>query len=718
MGRPPHVLIAFLALAAVTVAAPADAVGATRRVDAGPGVAARAAASTPQQGRTGLQTQTGLTMEITRVSPVGLESGRPLRMSGTVTNLSAHAWTDAKVYLSIGFDPAITKSALEAFAADDDGFGTTVNGLGLFDEIGRLRPGSRTDWHLEVPFDQLPISGGAGVYQIGATLLAGTAQGRDALADARIATTIPFLPSGTKAPRRTPVLTLLPLTAPVLRHPDGSFVDDRLGDLFSPGGRLRDVLDFASQAPAGTIEVVVDPALRQAAKDMSTGYEVRSLAQEAQGDAGRPGSGQQDAAAWLEELVNLRSVQHVTSLPWGNPATSSLAAAHMRGVVSAAVKASQRYSATGSFNSTIVDWQSNGSASRRGLAVARLAGTSVHVVSQDSLPDLPLNRPSGYPPAVVAVRTRPGPVTTVVARSDVGGQPFVASLSALQFRQSLLAEATVRSLSGDHRPSVFAAPFDWDPGALASQSDLAAGYGYATVGVVSLSDLIQRAARPYSGRLRLRHGQPSLSAPTFAAIRRLRHNGRVYEDLLNNETAVTTVFDRQLAGAGSAAWSSQTVGSTAVTRELARQISARVALVTVTGPAFVTMSSDSGRFPLTVSNGLDVPVTVKVAVDPLNRALKITPLQTLHLAPGQLLDVNVQSTADGTGLTQVRARLSTLSNRSFGKPFTFNVRVTQIGVAIWIAIGIGVGVLFISAGRRLYARARGRGFKTRGESSA
>ena len=192
MGRPPHVLIAFLALAAMTVAAPADAAAAARQT----------AVSSPQLSHTGLQTQTGLTMEITRVSPAGLKSGRPLRMSGTVTNLSAHAWTDAKVYLSMGFDPAITKSALDAFADDDDSFGTTVNGLGLFDEIGRLRPGSRTDWHLDVPFAQLPISGGAGVYQIGATLLAGTAQGRDTVADARIATTDP-LPAQRYEGRRT-----------------------------------------------------------------------------------------------------------------------------------------------------------------------------------------------------------------------------------------------------------------------------------------------------------------------------------------------------------------------------------------------------------------------------------------------------------------------------------------------------------------------------------
>jgi hypothetical protein len=192
----------------------------------------------------------------------------------------------------------------------------------------------------------------------------------------------------------------------------------------------------------------------------------------------------------------------------------------------------------------------------------------------------------------------------------------------------------------------------------------------------------------------------------------------VYGALLAGHDVVSTSFDQQLASAGSAAWSTASIRGTAVTRELAHEISDKVAKVTVTGPAFVAMSSNSGRFPLTVSNGLDVPVTVKVVLIPLNHALNIAPLQPLHLAPGQLLDVDVTGRADGTGLTQVRARLATLSGRPFGRPVYFNIRATQIGVAIWVAMGAGLATLFISAGRRIYVRARGRGFKTRGRSSA
>ena len=331
--------------------------------------------------------------------------------------------------------------------------------------------------------------------------------------------------------------------------------------------------------------MVVDPALRQAAKDMSTGYEVRSLAQEARGVAGRPGSGQQDAAAWLEELSSLRSVQHVTSLPWGNPATSSLAAAHMRGVGQRGRQRrasstrrparSTRQSSTGSPTAPL-----RGGAGRR---PARRCERARRVAGQP--PGPPLNKPSGYPPAVVGC-------ADPAKAGDHGGRskrhrrpPFVASLSALQFRQSLLAEATIRALSGDHRALRVRARRSTGTRATSRRrptSPPASGTQRSARRAPGRPDPAN--PRPYSGRLRLRHGQPQLAAPIFATIRRLRHNGRVYNDLLDDPSAVTTVFDRQFAGAGSAAWSTQIVRGTAVIRELARQISTRVAQVTVTAP--------------------------------------------------------------------------------------------------------------------------------------
>lgn len=668
-------------------------------------------------GLTDLETETGLSMVITSMSSRGLAPQRPLRLAGTVTNTGDHPWTDAKVYLSIASEPAISKAGLDAFAADEDGFGTTINDLGLFDQIGRLDPGSRTSWHLAVPFQRLPL-GSAGVYQVGATLLASNAEGRDQVADARIGTTIPYLTADLARPRPTAVVTLIPLTAPVVRRADGTFVDDSLATLVSSGGRLRNVVDLAARAPPKSLELVVDPALRQAVQDMAKGYAVQSLDEQTQGIDARAGTGQLDAAAWLDDLEKLRQSQRIALLPWGNPASSSLADAELPGVVDAAVVSSQRYASEQFFNQSVVDWQNNGATTRRGLAVSRRAGAAVHVVSEDSLPALSNGQPGTYPPAQVTVNTQPGPLTAVVARSDIGGEPFTSSLTAVEFRQAIMAEATVRSLGEENlSTSVIAAPFNWDPG-MSSLVDLAAGYHYPTVAAESLSVLAQRLPRLYQGSVQLSSRQPALSTAVLDAIKGLRDTGRVYTDLLTEHRKVAMSFDQQLAESGSSVWRWQPKRGAALTHQLSRRMAGQVSQVSLTGPAFVAMSSSSGPFPLTVSNGLDVAVTVNVSVDPLNKALQITPIETLHLGPGQSRDIQVQSKADGSGLTQVRARLSTASGRPFGRPLDFNIRATQIGLAIWVAMGVGLVALFLSAARRIYKRARGEGFQTRAKSTA
>jgi hypothetical protein len=661
-------------------------------------------------------TSPDLEMAFTSVSPAGLDATKELRLSGTVTNLGSQPWWNAKVYLSVESAPARDKEALEYFAEDPDGFGQTVNDLDLFDEIGRLRPGSITMWNLSIPFGRLPIDGSAGVYKVGATLLGTNADGRDSYADSRVSTTVPYLPDVDERPNVTEVVTLVPIVAPVVRDDEGVFVDDKLAELLSYGQRLRNLLDFAEQAPAGSLELVLDPALRNAVRTMSKGYSVRSLTQASDGEAPRAGVGQHDAAAWLGDLTALKRRHRVSLLPWGNPATTSLARAGMPGIVRAAVDSSLEL-ADDSSGQRVVDWQLAGATSRRGLKASDDAGATVHITSERSLPSLAADD-EAFPPSLVTISTGSGRLPVVVTRSDVGGRDFTRTMSALDFRQSVLAEATVRALSEDNPTSVIAAPFNWDPGTLATGGDIQAGYDFPTVSVQELSALTARPGEEYTGKLRLLRTTPQLSGDILDAIRTLHGHGNVYTELLVEESEVGTAFTQWLAQAGSAAWSSQPARGAALIRQRARDMAEDLAKVTVSGPAFVAMSSNTGRFPLTIFNGLDSPVTVKISVNPLNKALQISSLPELRLEAGESRDLEVESRADRSGLTQVRARLSTVNDRSFGRPFSFNIRTTQIGVAIWVAMGIGMAALLLSAGRRLYVRARGRGFKTRGETTA
>lgn len=658
-------------------------------------------------GKTDLERQTGLSVSIDDVRPAALTPGEVLTVTGSVSNSGSTVWRDAQVYLEVGAYPATTRTSLRNFADSGIVFGTRIVEIGLFDEIGPVRPGGTKTYTLQLPIARLPISGAPGAYHVGVSVLAQNEDGRDVDADARTDTFMALLPRDTSSIVPTKVVTLIPLTAPVLRLSNGNFLDDSLVEDLSAGGRLRNVLSFAAEAPRQSLQIVIDPALRDAVQDMAAGYVVQTTAEAARGDRGRPGGGQREAADWLAELDTAARRQQLSLMAWGSPDASGLAAHQLPGIVEAAVMASSNYAARNSLNEALVGWQTNGASSRRGLSISRRSGTSLQVVAEQSLPRLTPN--DSYPPAVVSLPTELGPLTALVVREDVAGEPMTADTTAIQFRQDLLAEATVRSLSDEPEShfAVFAVPFRWDPGLAATNVDLSKAYTYPAVKPRTGDTLDRGDPATYAGPVEATRHLPSISSDVLSAIASLRDNGRVLTGMLSDREQATVDLNEKLGVAGSSAWRWQPRAGASMIREHASQLGKQISKVTVTGPTFVALSSDTGRFPLTVTNGLDEAITVRLDVKPQNPALKIDPIDAVELAAGQRRDVQVTSRTKGSGLTQVQVRLSTPDDRLFGVPWNFSVRATQFGLIIWIAMGAGAAVLFGAALLRIYSRIKG-----------
>jgi hypothetical protein len=673
-----------------------------------------------------LSDRTGLSVTIDSIEPAVLTPGTPLRLSGLVRNDSDHLWSDAQVYLEISEQPATTKGELDQFAlTGDQNFGTRVagfdkNGRPTFAQIGAVRAGEARPYQLDIPYALLPSAVGApGVYHVAVAVLATPVNGiRDLDADARTDAIVPLESPSHPAPHQTAVTTLIPLTAPVPRHSDGVFVGDGLAAEISSGGRLRNLMDFLLEAPPNSVDVVVDPALVTALQKMSDGYQYidRSADPETQPQSG---AGQQAAAAWLDDFDTVSVNQHIDLMPWANPDTSGLAAARLRGVVDAAVRASLQFAGDRGLTAPVVDWQNNGGTTRRGLAAANRAGARIHVVSQDALPQLlPLD---DYPPALATVDTHSVPLTTTVSRSDVAGVPITRTTTALDFRQQMLSEALVRAMGSTAAPtSVIATPFRWNPGVIPTDLNLAGAYGAGFVEPTALSALTigGPGTTPYVGPVQIPPPHPDIAIGLESAIKRLRGAGRVYTSLLTQGDAAATAFDQQLAEAGSSAWLWQPKRGAAIARQAARAMAAQIRKVTVTGPEFVALSSEKGQFPLTVSNGLDVSVTVNVSVVPRISALRIDPIEPIVLDPGQRRVIEVQTRSTGSGVTSVTARLATTDAHEFGTAWVFDIRATRIGVAIWILLGVLMAALFGGAAIRIIRRVRSGGFQPRGQQPA
>jgi hypothetical protein len=668
-----------------------------------------------------LSDQTGLSVSIDSIQPTVLTPGQPLRVSGLVRNDSDRGWFNAKVYLEMSGVPARTKGVLDDFATTGDlKFGERVVDAGHFAEIGAVRAGEARPYHLSVPYALLPANGGGpGVYHVAIAVLATQSGLRDEDADARTDALVPLENPGSPPAQQATVTTLIPITTPVPLQSDGVFAGDRLAEEVSSGGRLRNLLDLVLDAPPKSLDVVVDPALLAALQNMSDGYQYIDLGDGPDAPA-QEGAGQQAATEWLDDFDAAAAAQYADYLPWANPNTSGLASAGMRGVAEAAVQASSQFLTDHGSTAPLVDWQNNGGTTRRGLSVAKRAGINIHVVSQNTLTNLePQLDDNGYPPPLATVNTSTVPLTTTVTRSDLAGAPFGRTTTALEFRQALLSEALVRAMSSTDQPtSVIAAPFHWNPGVVPTDLDLTGAYDADFVNPASLSSLnINGPDTPaaYVGPVQVTEPRPQMSTGLISAIRRLRDSGRVYTALLTDARAAVSRFTQQLAEAGSSAWLWQPKRGEAITRRAARAMSTQIRKVTVTGPEFVALSSEAGRFPLTVSNGLDVSVTVKVSVVPRNPALRIEPIEPVVLDPGQNRVIEVQSKASGSGVTSVRARLSTTANREFGSSWVFDVRATRIGVAIWVLLGVLMAALFGGAAVRIVRRVRSGGFQPRGQ---
>ncbi len=627
-----------------------------------------------------------------------------------MTNPGSTTWRGAQAYLQISTEPAKSLANLQAFARvpDNLALGNLVDTIGLFDVIGDIPAGQEAPFRLEVPYDDLGISGDVGVYRVAVKVVAGSDEGRD-VDDASYASTLmPLLPTGPSESDAEQTVTLLPLSAPVKRLAGGAFADDSLGALISPTGRLSNIIDWVRLAPPGTIQLVVDPALLNAITDMSDGYDVEP------GDPTKsnlPGTGETDAQIWLQKFRDARLVQHVMYMPWGVPAVNSLLDNHVPGPVISSLAASEAFRDHHAPRGYVAGWLLNGSSGIRAVTVLKHLGVDLQIVSQNSLPGLTSYTSTGrYVPSQVSVSARGRHIPFLVAGTQLAGVTTTSSTSALQFRQRLIADATVRSMEGRTDViTVAALPFNWNPGQVSYFQGLAPAFELHVVVAQSAIGALDRPATPYSGSVR-----PSatafraLSASVIDQIRKLHVNGGNLAAILNTP-ATMDAFQRSFAMSGSSEWRAfPLVGIRLITAEVN---DARVALakVSITGPPFVAMSSNSGRFPLTVTNGLGQPITVTIAVTPADPALSVAPIDPFQVGAGQRRDVQVVTTAAGSGVTSVRARLATPAGVGFGRPWRFDVRSTQIGLVIWIVMGVGGAILFGAAGYRIVNRMRGNG---------
>jgi Family of unknown function (DUF6049) len=676
--------------------------------------------------------ETGIAVDLEQIAPAYLQPGDELTVSGTVTNLDRERWRDVQVYLMRPVTAATTPDEVETLADTpvEVADGERILREGFYLELGGLDPGASEQFELSIPFRLLNLSPEAyGVYTLAVQVLATDAlDNRDSVAEGRARSLIPLMPDDSP---RVGVSTIWPFRDDLVREPDGQYADrDELIEDISSGGRLRTLLDLArtSRSSSTPISLLLDPALLDALRSIVAGdpgrprepatpSESPSATDEATFDALQPVTPEQRAANdFLDDLAALIGLNSVWIEGYGGPDLTALSdydSKRLHRTISRANRAA--LSEVGISSDRSRAYLPTGVLDVEALEALGPKTTTLVTSAQ-------VRRWAPEDGPIATVRSDGSRARVVVANDAVldGGLEPGPTDTALHVRQRLLAESAVLSLQAEaegrrRAPAmVMLADDGWDPGANARASDFFDAFDVPWVYATDLS--AERTDGPHRGARHLRprndaEGREDPPIPTSLArsADRIRGRGVITYAITRKDRQLLSYYDEAAALTVSEQWRADPDLSQEMADETIGQLDGQLAGVTLEAPEFVTLSSSSGQFPLTISNDLAWPITVGVRLEAEDGGLVVEQDEPVDVDPHQSTTVNVRVDAEDVAVSEVTARLTTPKGRPFGEPVTFRVRSSVVGMVIWIALGAAGAIVVFAVGRRVRRSAKSRG---------
>lgn len=440
-----------------------------------------------------------------------------------------------------------------------------------------------------------------------------------------------LLTLATTQPLSVSVVSLL--SAPPTQLAGGDFIDDSLsGEL---GGRLSQLLGVAERT-GGTI--LVDPALVAEAEALSGPHTV----------GGRESSGDPVARNWVDRVRSLAAAGRALRLPFGDPA---LARADAEGTLDAVLARSAAAPLPAFLDAAPSAADVGDQATDRLLAGLSTAG--IGTVFADNV--------NGTGGALVQVSPMdspgmgPGDATNDV---QIAGRRLAEEFLSPTPRTYLIRDAAdIRTL-----------------GVLG---------GHHTVVPVRHSTLPTDLLPP---------------GPPPAAWQRLteRITGLSGEaDFLFELTGIDSRTNIEIMA--TKAWSASfTTQKQALDYVQAHPIAdLDPGRVSVTAAKQFVMGSRTNEFPVTITNDLTVPVTVRLTFDSeAPQRLHIPDTEPITVQPGESQTLNVSPEATSNGIVTVHGRLETTAGTPFGDEVTIEITATELGSVAWIVIIVsGVVVL-------------------------
>lgn len=658
-----------------------------------------------------------LGVSIDALSPSVVPDKGVVTISGRVSNPTSDTWSGLNVYLCTSSHPMTTSDEIQLSVESDPEL-PVCSRTATYVTIDELAPGESAPYTVRAPRAELGISGQPGVYWFNIQVLGTNSDGRDGVSDGRARSFLSLL-AAKPAPTPVPTTVVVPFRRATLHEADGSLSgEEEWATDLAPGGRLANLLSFVEGAGAAPVTLLVDPAILDAVAQVAAGNPPRLLGDttpeddegDGDGDAGDEGAepeqptsddlddaDRERAAAWLTRFRAVAGLHTVLGLPYGDQDLAAAARHDASLHETAREQSADAFDAHG-VAATPAVVPPSGLLSDAALS---LAGTDATILLSDAaLPEEYADDP--LPPAAVEFAGRSVGIYDDGVPS--GGPGPNERRDPVALRQRILADAVVRSLSGDPRPLVVNLPADFDPGVASAQFFPGLDRPFVVLGADPIpagTDLPEVEQLTYPQR----QAERELPSTSFAAARGLARAGGVLDGLLPQNDTVGTVATREALSTTSYAVRDDPYTAAASALAGTRWLDTRLQAVTITAPEFVILASDNGPFAVTVRNGLDQPIRIRILAHSSDQLVIKAPA-LIELGPGARQTVNLSAQARSIGVHPVRLVATDEEGRALGASEETSVRSNQVGRIIWVVMGTGVGILFLAIAVRLTRRIR------------
>ena len=465
---------------------------------------------------------------------------------------------------------------------------------------------------------------------------------------------------------RTDSATVVLLSSPPSLLHDSLFLDDHLAAELT--GRLDTLVKLAAR-PGMTW--AIDPALFREVLTMAQGYDVQD------GTTVSPGTGQAAAEAWLTAFKNLDSARGYR-LPWGNPdLTLGLTNSGLDPV--AAVTAAEAADPEFAHLPRLIH-PGNGLADQGFLDYTSPLQPAVILAATTANATI---TPAGGP------TTGPGEVATDGLILDTATAPFpdgpdsAGADAGLQRLQRALADNALSP-----RPVIRV--IDSAPAAALALRLADTGGGLTPLEPIPPTQEWTAALSTGAADGPL---TKAVAAPAQAAAKTIKTYGSLVED----PAGAALLTAHALATIASQAWPDD-AAATRYAKAVDQSFRAVMAQVTLKAPAEVALTSRGVPFPVTVTNGLAVPVNVRVtgssARGTSQGQITIPPTDVVTIQPGDKQTLSLNPNVIREGQATVTLQLTTPDGQSFGDKVLLPVSASASAWMGWAVVGAAF-ILFV-----------------------